>query len=398
MNKNSQIEHLVGKKAKLNITYEPFSFQILNFLNDLSISLDNNFNNKNYPDLKALSFFCRKNNILSLKNKHHNKESTRFGLGLLFHVTPSNIPTNFAYSLIFGLITGNSNIVKVPSKKFEEINIICEAFNKVLRKKKYNKIKNMIAVLRYESGNELVTKKYSLMCDARLIWGGDQTINDIKKFNTKPKNIDIPFSDRYSISLINSDKILKLSNSDLSNLVRNFYNDTYAVDQNACSSPHLILWSGKAKSQSKKRFWSQLNDSIKKRYTSPLISTVDSYSRLVKEIIKNKNIHSYKSFSKSLYVVTLKKIIPNLFLDKTKWGFFFECDIKNLDSLSHVTNKGLQTLTYFGYEKKFLKNYFSKRNFNGIDRIVPFGQALNINLIWDGYDLTKILSREIEIK
>lgn len=398
MNKNLEIDYLVGKKAKLNITYEPFSLQILNFLNDLSISLDNNFNNKNYPDLKALSFFCRKNNILSLKNKHHNKESTRFGLGLLFHVTPSNIPTNFAYSLIFGLITGNSNVVKVPSKKFEEINIICEALNKVLRKKKYNKIKNMIAVLRYESSNELVTKKYSLMCDARLIWGGDQTINDIKKFNTKPKNIDIPFSDRYSISLINSDKILKLSNSDLSNLVRNFYNDTYAVDQNACSSPHLILWSGKAKSQSKKRFWSQLNDSIKKRYTSPLISTVDSYSRLVKEIIKNKNIHSYKNFSKSLYVVTLKKIIPNLFLDKTKWGFFFECDIKNLDNLSHVTNKRLQTLTYFGYEKKFLKNYFSKRNFNGIDRIVPFGQALNINLIWDGYDLTKILSREIEIK
>ena len=210
MSKNLQIEHLVGKKAKLNITYEPFSLQILNFLNDLSISLDNNFNNKNYPDLKALSFFCRKNNILSLKNKHHNKESTTFGLGLLFHVTPSNIPTNFAYSLIFGLITGNSNIVKVPSKKFEEINIICEAFNKVLKKKKYNKIKDMIAVLRYESGNELVTKKYSLMCDARLIWGGDQTINDIKKFNTKPKNIDIPFSDRYSISLINSDKILKL--------------------------------------------------------------------------------------------------------------------------------------------------------------------------------------------
>lgn len=129
-----------------------------------------------------------------------------------------------------------------------------------------------------------------------------------------------------------------------------------------------------------------------------MISAVDSYSRLVKEIIKNKNIKSYKSFSKSLYVITLKKIHPNLFLEKTKWGFFFECDIKNLDNLNYVTNKKLQTLTYFGYDKKFLKKYFSKKNFNGIDRIVPFGQALNINLIWDGYDLTKILSREIEIK
>ena len=37
-------------------------------------------------------------------------------------------------------------------------------------------------------------------------------------------------------------------------------------------------------------------------------------------------------------------------------------------------------------------------HFNGIDRIVPIGQALNINLIWDGYDLSKILTREIEIR
>ena len=398
MNKKLEIEYLVGKKAKLNITNEPFSPLILNFLNDLSVTLDNNFNNKNYPDLKALSFFCRKNNILSLKNKHHDKESTRFGLGLLFHITPSNIPTNFAYSLIFGLITGNSNVVKVPLKRFKEIDIICKAFNKILQKRKFSKIKDMITILRYGSGNELLTKKYSLECDARLIWGGDQTISDIKRFNTKPKNIDVPFSDRYSISLINSEKLLKLSNNDLINLVRNFYNDTYVVDQNACSSPHIILWDGNSKNQSKKKFWIKLNDLIKKRYISPMISAVDSYSRLVKEIIKNKNIKSYKSFSKSLYVITIKKIHPNLFLEKTKWGFFFECDIKNLDNLNYVTNKKLQTLTYFGYDKKFLKKYFSKKNFNGIDRIVPFGQALNINLIWDGYDLTKILSREIEIK
>ena len=93
---------------------------------------------------------------------------------------------------------------------------------------------------------------------------------------------------------------------------------------------------------------------------SPLISTVDNYSRLVTEIIKNKNIESHKSFSKSLYVITLKKIYPNLFL-KSQSGVFFECDIKNFDNLSFVTNKRLQTLTYFGFEKKFLKDYFSKR-------------------------------------
>tara|TARA_Y100000996_G_C22554225_1_gene654904 strand:- start:225 stop:1421 length:1197 start_codon:yes stop_codon:yes gene_type:complete len=398
MYKKTNIEYLVGKNSKLDRTFEPFNLLVINFLDDFSKSLDSKFNNQRYPDLKALSFFCRKKNILNLKYKHFTHGTVRFGLGLLFHITPSNIPTNFAYSLIFGLISGNSNIVKVPSKKFEEIIQIIKSLNKILKKKKYNKIKDMITILRYGSENEKLTQEYSLKCDARLIWGGDETIDNIKKFTTKPKNIDIPFSDRYSISLINSDKILKLTNSDLANLVKNFYNDTYVVDQNACSSPHLILWQGKSKKIPKQKFWEQLNQLIKTKYMSPLISTVDNYSRLATEIIKNKNIKSYKSFSKSLYVITLKKIYPNLFLEKPKWGFFFECDIKNFDNLSFVTNKRLQTLTYYGFEKKFLKNYFSKKNFNGIDRIVPFGQALNINLIWDGYDLIKILSREIEIK
>ena len=35
---------------------------------------------------------------------------------------------------------------------------------------------------------------------------------------------------------------------------------------------------------------------------------------------------------------------------------------------------------------------------NGIDRIVPIGQALDINFYWDGYDINRILTRVIDIK
>ena len=59
-------------------------------------------------------------------------DEERVGLGLIFHITPSNVPTNFCYSLIFGLLTGNTNIVKVHSQKFEQIKIICDDF-KVFR-------------------------------------------------------------------------------------------------------------------------------------------------------------------------------------------------------------------------------------------------------------------------
>ena len=79
-------------------------------------------------------------------------------MGLIFHITPSNIPTNFAYSLIFGLITGNSNIVKVPSKNFEQVTIICRVINKLL-KKRFRKLSKMISIVRY-SNYEDFTKIY----------------------------------------------------------------------------------------------------------------------------------------------------------------------------------------------------------------------------------------------
>ena len=264
-------------------------------------------------------------------------------------------------------------------------------------KKKHFQVKNMITILRY-SNNDEITKKFSTLCDARIIWGGNSTIANIRKFETKARAIDIPFADRYSISLINSEKFLKLNEYKTKNVVKNFYNDTYLVDQNACSSPHLILWKGKSDSKARKKFWHNLNILVKEKYNPPEISSIDNYSKLVSELIKKKNILSYKKFNKSLYVVSLKKLFPKLFVEKSKWGFFYECNIKNLNNLNYVSNRGLQTLTYFGFSKKFLRTFFQKNNFNGIDRIVPFGQALNINLIWDGYDLTKILSREIEIK
>jgi len=395
---NFRIKYLVGKKSKLDNILKPFSEEVIIFLDDFSRSVNLRKNLNIFPDIKSLAFFCRKQNILNFKKKYHTPERIRFGLGLIFHITPSNIPTNFMYSLIFGLISGNANIVKVPSKKFEEIIIICEIVEKLLKKKKHLKVNRMIQILRYDSKENQITKHFSEISDARLIWGGDQTIKEMRKIETNARTIDVPFADRYSISVINSDKLLQLPNYKFNILLKNFYNDTYEVDQNACSSPHIILWQGNNKNNAKKKFWNNLNILVKKNYNPPNISSIDNYCRLSKQLIENDNINSFKLLNKSLYVIKLKKINSEIFVEKSKWGFFYEYDIKNLQNIQHLVKKKLQTITYFGYSKKFLEEFFSKHNFNGIDRIVPIGQALNINLVWDGYDLTTKLSREIEIR
>ena len=62
-------------------------------------------------------YWCSKQ-VKKIKSKE--KKFFSMGRGLAFHVCLSNVPTNFIYSFIFGLLSGNSNIVKMPSKNFIE--------------------------------------------------------------------------------------------------------------------------------------------------------------------------------------------------------------------------------------------------------------------------------------
>ena len=103
--------------------------------------------------------------------------------------------------------------------------------------------KNKITIIRYKYDDE-PTRKFSMISDARLIWGGDKTINTLKTFKTNERNLDITFADRYSFCVIDQSKLLKLNKFELRNLVQNFIM-ILLVDQNACSSPHLIVWTGK---------------------------------------------------------------------------------------------------------------------------------------------------------
>ena len=72
--------------------------------------------NSSFVDLVSFAFWCRKKNLLLLKKNYKSSLSNSVGRGIIFHITPSNVPLNCIYSLAFGLLSGNSNIVRIPSK------------------------------------------------------------------------------------------------------------------------------------------------------------------------------------------------------------------------------------------------------------------------------------------
>ena len=388
------IKYLVGNNKYTNKPSVPFGENELKFLDDFSKVLKNNkFTNKD-ADIMSFAFWCRKKNLIQLRKKF-NYNNHKLGIGLVFHITPSNVPTNFLFSLIIGLLTGNSNIVKVPQNKFDQIDLICRCLNKTIKRNKM--MKNRITVVKYD--DKEYTKKFSSICDGRMIWGGDNTIQNVKNCLTKPKNRDITFPDKYSMVIFGTQEILKLKNNELKNLAKKFYNDTYKFDQNACTSPHLIVWHGKNKKilEAKNKFWTALNDEVKNKYNFSNFMASEKLNQLYRLVINNKTLKKIDINNNLIYRFSLDQIPLNNHELRGKWGIFFESEAKSLSNFKNFINEKYQTLTYFGIDKKKLQNFIIKNKLSGVDRIVPVGSSMNLSLIWDGYDLKNILTREIEI-
>ena len=153
---------------------------------------------------------------MQLKNKFYDDKTIKLE-SVVFHIAPSNVPVNFAFSLVMGMLSGNSNIVRMPSKN-EQVDIIVNAVNSLAKIAKHSVISDRIVIVRYDRGSD-ATKQFSLCCNVRIIWGGDNTVNQIRKNMLSPRAFDVSFADRYSIcainvkSYINYDKTDKIANN-----------------------------------------------------------------------------------------------------------------------------------------------------------------------------------------
>lgn len=353
---------------------------------------------KNYPDIISFAFWCRRSNIIKLKEEFDDKY-IRLGRGVAFHIAPSNVPINFAFSYIFSLLAGNANIVRVSSKDFPQTNIICKAINKILADKKYRKIADMTSFIRYEQDDD-ITGGFSAKCDVRIIWGGDSTINNIRKLPIPEKSIEVAFTDKYSFCAISGSSILDLNDGELKKLAGSFYNDAYLMDQNACSSPHLVVWIGDDNilSKAKERFWASVFDIVSTKYELQSVNVVDKYTQVCQNGIDLDNINYFKSSENYIYRIGLRNLTKGVDTLRGKCGYFYEFDTDDLNKTAHIVTGRYQTLTYFGFDRSLLRDYVMSNTLTGIDRIVPIGTALDISVIWDGYDLVRTLSRICDIE
>lgn len=371
---------------------EPFNDSIIEFLNDLSASILKDRQARAYPDVVTFAFFCRKANLLKLKELHSTGR-LRLGRGTIFHIAPGNVPINFGYSLVCGLLSGNSNIVKLSSKEFPQIDLVI----KHLKALEGYPASKRIVLVRY-SHNSDFTARFSSMADIRVIWGGDNTIAEIRKNQLPPRSFDICFADRYSICALKAASILNLSDSELNKLAEGFYNDTFLFDQNACSAPHSVIWIGKEEEikSAKKVFWESFYRYSKTKYQLQPVIAVNKLTSLYEMAIEAGATR--EETPDNLIVRAKVDTLPaNIENYRCAGGFFTEYDAVSLDEITGIINRKMQTLCYFGLSENELQQFISLHKPTGIDRIVPIGETTSFSLIWDGYDLIGMMSRIVSI-
>jgi hypothetical protein len=306
------------------------------------------------------------------------------------------VPVNFAFSFVFGLLAGNANVVRVPSRPHPQTGILCDALRAVLAEERFAELRAMTTFVRY-GHDDAITAAYSAASQARIIWGGDVTIQQVRRFPLPERGVDIAFADRTSFCLVDAPAVLALDDAGLERLAGHFYNDAYVMDQNACSSPHLVLWHGAAAAAARTRFWDAVGRVAEAKYGLSAMQAVDKLTHLCRDAVDQAEVSGLARWKNHVYRVELERLPASVDALRGQYGYFYEHEVADLEEVAPIVSSRHQTLTYFGVDPQRLLDIVVSHRLTGIDRIVPIGRALDIGVIWDGYDIIASLSRIIHV-
>ena len=168
------------------------------------------------------------------------------------------------------------------------------------------------------------------------------------------------------------------------------------MDQNACSSPQLLLWSKDGSEDSaKEKFWGAVERIVRDQYDLTAAAASEKYTDFCRNAIRFADSGELIRHDNYIYRAKVRQLFEGIENLRGKFGLFYEFDINDLSELDGVVSEKFQTLTYFGFEPRGLASIVAENSWLGIDRIVPIGKALDLTDIWDGFDLINQMSRII---
>ena len=136
----------------------------------------------------------RKSNIEKIRKEFKllNTNKNFVPRGLVFQIPPSNVNSIFIYSWVLSLLAGNKNIVRISNKKSDQLKIITNILKDIFDNRDWVEINNRNNFFFYDYDDQ-INQYLSLKCDARVVWGGDNTVQKMRTFKLNAHATEINF-------------------------------------------------------------------------------------------------------------------------------------------------------------------------------------------------------------
>lgn len=379
-------------------TARPFDESMLAACADLSRRIMQDAEARRYPELLALAFWIRKAELIRLREEFASLDRSDRILvpsGTVFHLPPRNVDTMFVYSWLLSALVGNKSIIRLSPLRTDSTNLLLRLFRDALAAaEEPARSSTLIVSYGHESA---ITAALTACSDLRVIWGGDNTVNEVRRAPLPPHGREVIFPDRYSMAAVKIGSYLALSTEDRDRLADLFFNDVFWFDQMACSSPQLVVWCGDRVDArlASTDFFTRVCACARRR--GYLTSAANSMQKLTfaAGAILDMFVESWQRFPE-LTILSLASL-NDLNRSHPGGGLVFEVTMNSLAELVPSLVRKDQTLTTFGFDDTELISLIEQLNGKAIDRIVPIGQALQFGRFWDGYDLLRAFCREVYV-
>ncbi len=381
----------------------PFDEGLLDFVNDLSTRLLNDVRVRHYSELVALGYWMRRANLARVIEQAQLKFRDEIPVprGTVFHIAPANVDTIFVYSWILSLMCGNRNIIRLSNSAPLQLDLLLQTIDACLGEDSHQKIASSVAMVRYEHSDE-INQRLSAKCDTRVIWGGDDTVRAIRRAVLPATANEVAFANKMSFCLIDCRFWTTAESSVRKQVAERFANDAYQFGQAACSSPRVVVWHGEPlKSTVADEFWSNVSEASVD--FSGELQDVDFVNKLVTAnrvaVAVPVKVHPARNNRVTRITFERDRLHEILHSDiHCGGGLFYETTIPSLEYLLPAMTRNIQTVTYAGLTADTLRAFFTAHVCQGIDRVVPMGQALDFSPVWDGFDLFEVFLRHVTVK
>lgn len=346
------------------------------------------------PAIQALAYWMRPAEVERLAQafgRLGDPHTLLMPRGTAFHVPPTNVDTIFVYSLALSLLTGNRNIVRLSTRARTAAEPILAAIRSAASA--HPEVGDGLRIISYghdDSANAALTRA----CDVRVLWGGDATIQTFRNYPLPPHATELAFADRFSMAALRTENYSGLSDEGRSDLADKFVNDTYWFDQLGCSSARLLIWVGDQNPDLAGDFHAHVRSrAAAKGFTVDTAAAIAKIGQSFRSMIDGTitGFHWYDNVQVVLDTATF----PPARGEFCGAGLFYQWMIPDLAALAPHIRREDQTMTVFGFSDDELREFAISLRGKGIDRFVPFGQALAFNRIWDGHDLLQSFTRRV---